>query len=103
MLVYPSRHCPATQTTVGEDCAAARHTCSADGLAVEETQYSPKDAPKRNEVMKMLDNMSSRLVVVGGKGGRAGSRVGAARLKRMAGVQEIPMVALLFAGMDGVG
>ena len=23
VLVYPWRHCPATQTTVGEDCAAA--------------------------------------------------------------------------------
>lgn len=53
--------------------------------------------------MNMLDNMSSRLVVVGEKGGRAGESVGAARLKSMGALQEIPMVALLFAGMDGLG
>lgn len=53
--------------------------------------------------MKMLDNMSSRLVVVGEKSGRAGRGVGGERLKSMGGLQEIPMVALLFARMDGRG
>ena len=64
---------------------------------------SPKDAPKRNEVMKMLDNMSSRLVVVGERGGRTRRRAGAPHLKSTSALQEIPMVALLFAGMDGIG
>ena len=40
--------------------------------------------------MNMLDNMSSRLVVVGEKGGRAEESVGAARLKSMGALQESP-------------
>ena len=53
--------------------------------------------------MKMLDNMSSRLVVVGERGGRTRRRVGAPHLKSTPALQEIPMVALLFAGIDGIG
>ena len=63
---------------------------SAGSLAVRQVRYSPNDAPKRNEVMKMLDNMSSRLVVVGEKSGRAGGDVEGERLKCMGVFRKSP-------------